>query len=66
MILKQLKEKAMKKIKEDFRILDFSFALPYTYVVLEGPEGKAIGLAMTLPEEIGEYKTSFKSPSLKE
>jgi len=66
MMLKLLKERALKVIEEDFKLVDFSFALPYTYVVIEGERGKAIGLAMTLPEEIGEYKNAFTKPGLRE
>ncbi len=65
-MLKLLKERAMKAIEEEFKLVDFSFALPYTYVVIEGEKGKSIGLAMTLPEEIGEYKNTFTEPSLEE
>lgn len=65
-MLKLLKERAIKAIEEEFKLVDFSFALPYTYVVIEGEKGKSVGLAMTLPEEVGEYKNTFTKPSLEE
>ena len=35
----------------EFKILDFSFALPYSYVLIEKDNKKALGVAMTLLEE---------------
>lgn len=64
MIIDELKEKALSIVDEDLRILDFSFALPYTYVLIGGKKGKALGVAMTLPEEIQVYKSSFEEISV--
>ncbi|NJE84311.1 hypothetical protein E3E23_00415 [Thermococcus sp. CX2] len=64
MLLREIKRKALKLVEEDFRIIDFSFALPYTYVLIEGERGRALGVAMTLPEEVGTYRTSIEEPSL--
>lgn len=64
MLLERIKRKALDLIDEDFRLIDFSFALPYTYVLIEGGKGKSLGVAMTLPEEVGRYRTSIEKPSL--
>jgi len=64
MLLERIKRKALDLIDEDFRLIDFSFALPYTYVLIEGEKGKSLGVAMTLPEEVGRYRTSIEKPSL--
>ncbi|WP_457754440.1 Rossmann-like domain-containing protein [Thermococcus sp.] len=60
MILRKLKKEALRIIDEDFTIVDFSFALPYTYVVIEGKRGKSLGVAMTLPEEIQMYSNEIE------
>ncbi len=64
MLLEKIGKKALASVDEDFRLLDFSFALPYTYVLIEGKRGKALGVAMTLPEEVQRFRTSFEEPSL--
>ncbi|ACJ15788.1 Hypothetical protein TON_0303 [Thermococcus onnurineus NA1] len=64
MLLRKFKKKALKLVDEDFRVLDFSFGLPYTYVLIEGRRGKALGVAMTLPEEVQRYENSIEEPSL--
>jgi len=66
MILRKLKREALQIIDEDFRIVDFSFALPYTYVVIEGKRGKSLGVAMTLPEEIQVYSSEIESIGVEE
>ncbi|ASJ11202.1 hypothetical protein A3L12_07790 [Thermococcus sp. P6] len=63
MLLRKVKQRALKAIGEDFRLVDFSFALPYTYVLIEGRR-RALGVAMTLPEEVGRYRSSIEEPSL--
>ncbi len=60
MIVKELKKKTLKIMDEEFEILDFSFALPYTYVLIEGERGKSLGVAMTLQEEILTNKSEFE------
>ncbi|NJE08666.1 hypothetical protein E3E31_09065 [Thermococcus sp. M39] len=64
MILRKLKKEALQIIDEDFEITDFSFALPYTYVAIEGRKGKALGVAMTLPEEIQVYSSEIEDISV--
>ena len=64
MLLAKLKKKTLGLIDEDFRLVDFSFGLPYTYVLIEGKMGKALGVAMTLPEEIGRFDNSIEEPTL--
>ncbi|WP_457613938.1 Rossmann-like domain-containing protein [Methanocaldococcus sp.] len=54
MIIEQIKERALNLLSEkekNFRIIDFSFALPYSYVLIESNGKKALGVAMTLLEE---------------
>ncbi|NJE75467.1 Rossmann-like domain-containing protein [Thermococcus sp. ES12] len=64
MLLTELKKRALRLIDEDLRVLDFSFGLPYTYVLVEGERGKALGVAMTLPEEIQRYDNSIDETSV--
>ena len=64
MLLRVIKRRALDTIDEDFRLIDFSFALPYSYVLIEGSRGPALGVAMTLPEEVGRYRNSISEPSL--
>ncbi|ASJ01153.1 Rossmann-like domain-containing protein [Thermococcus gorgonarius] len=64
MLLSGIKKKALK-LAEGLELVDFGFALPYTWVLAEGPEGKALGVAMTLPEEVQRYRNSISDPSLK-
>ncbi|WP_297074251.1 DUF364 domain-containing protein [Thermococcus sp.] len=63
MLLSEIKKRALKLI-DDLELVDFGFALPYTWVLLKGPEGKALGVAMTLPEEVQRYRNSIGEPSL--
>ncbi len=53
-------------LTENFRIVDFSFALPYTYVLIEGKRGKSLGVAMSLVEDVVDYDVSFKDVSVEE
>ncbi|ASJ04131.1 Rossmann-like domain-containing protein [Thermococcus barossii] len=64
MLLNKLKKRALRLIDEDLRVLDFSFGLPYTYMLVEGERGKALGVAMTLPEEIQRYDNSIDETSV--
>jgi len=63
MLLTGIKKKALK-LADGLELVDFGFALPYTWVLLKGPEGKALGVAMTLPEEVQRYRNSVSEPSL--
>ena len=63
MLLSGIKERALELV-EGLELVDFGFALPYTWVLVEGNEGKALGVAMTLPEEIQRYTNSVIEPSL--
>ncbi|NJE25561.1 hypothetical protein E3E22_02775 [Thermococcus sp. MV5] len=65
MLLKKFKKEALKFAK-GLELVDFSFGLPYTYVLVEGENGRALGVAMTLPEEIQRYENSIGEPSLEE
>ncbi|WP_064496515.1 Rossmann-like domain-containing protein [Methanocaldococcus jannaschii] len=54
MIIEEIKERALNLLsekEEDFKVIDFSFALPYSYVLIESNGKKALGVAMTLLEE---------------
>ncbi len=53
-------------LSEDFKIVDFSFALPYTYVLIEGKRGKSLGVAMSLIEDLVDYDVNFKEVSVNE
>ena len=64
MLLTGIKKKALK-LADGLELVDFGFALPYTWVLVEGPEGKALGVAMTLPEEVQRYRNSIDEPSLR-
>ena len=64
MLLSRIKKKALR-LADNLELVDFGFALPYTWVLVEGPEGKALGVAMTLPEEVQRYRNSITEPSLK-
>jgi len=64
MLLSKVKKRALKLV-DDLNLVDFGFALPYTWVLVEGSEGKALGVAMTLPEEIQRYTNSINKPSLR-
>ncbi len=63
MLISEIKKKALK-LADGLELVDFGFALPYTWVLAEGPEGKALGVAMTLPEEVQRYTNSISEPSL--
>jgi uncharacterized protein (DUF4213/DUF364 family) len=63
MLLSEIKKKALE-LADGLELLDFGFALPYTWVLAEGPEGKALGVAMTLPEEVQRYTNSISEPSI--
>ncbi|AHL22494.1 Rossmann-like domain-containing protein [Thermococcus nautili] len=63
MLLGRIKREALKLTK-GLRLVDFGFALPYTWVLVQGPEGRALGVAMTLPEEVQRYRNSVTEPSL--
>lgn len=65
MLLRKFKREALKLAK-GLELIDFSFGLPYTYVLVEGEKSKALGVAMTLPEEIQRYENSIEEPSLEE
>ena len=64
MLLSKIKKKALK-LADALELVDFGFALPYTWVLVKGPEGRALGVAMTLPEEVQRYTNSIGEPSLK-
>ncbi|WP_297068305.1 Rossmann-like domain-containing protein, partial [Thermococcus sp.] len=64
MLLTHIKTKALR-FAEGLELVDFGFALPYTWVLTEGPEGRALGVAMTLPEEVQRYRNSIAEPSIK-
>ena len=63
MLLSRIKEEALKLV-DCLELVDFGFALPYTWVLVEGEMGKALGVAMTLPEEVQRYTNSISEPSL--
>lgn len=63
MLLGRIKQEAMK-LADGLELVDFGFALPYTWILVGGEEGKALGVAMTLPEEIQQYNNSISEPSL--
>ena len=54
MIIEDIKRRSLNLLNEredDFKVVDFSFALPYSYVLVESNGKKALGVAMTLLEE---------------
>ncbi|WP_048147988.1 Rossmann-like domain-containing protein [Palaeococcus ferrophilus] len=63
MLLSEIKRKALE-LSDGLKLLDFGFGLPYTWILAEGPDGKALGVAMTLPEEIQRYRNSIDEPSI--
>ncbi|GAB6135051.1 Rossmann-like domain-containing protein [Thermococcus prieurii] len=63
MLLGKIKREALR-LANGLELVDFGFALPYTWVLVEGPEGRALGVAMTLPEEVQRYRNSITEPSL--
>jgi len=63
MLLSEIKKKALE-LTDGLELVDFGFALPYTWVLVEGEKEKALGVAMTLPEEVQRYTNSISEPSL--
>ena len=65
MILDKIKEKAIEYAK-GLSIADFAFALPYSYVIVSGRDKDkyAMGVSMTLSEEVQKYQNSIKEISL--
>jgi len=63
MLLRRVKGEALE-LTDELELLDFGFALPYTWVLVEGEKGKALGVAMTLPEEVQRYTNSIIEPSI--
>ncbi|NJE00261.1 hypothetical protein E3E26_10820 [Thermococcus sp. LS1] len=63
MLLGEIKRKTLP-LTDGLELVDFGFALPYTWVLVEGPEGRALGVAMTLPEEVQRYTNSVTEPSI--
>jgi len=63
MLLREIGKRALSLARE-VELLDFGFALPYTWVLVEGENGRALGVAMTLPEEVQRYTNSIGEPSL--
>ena len=61
--MRRIKREALK-LTDGLELVDFGFALPYTWVLVEGERGKALGVAMTLPEEIQRYTNSIGEPSI--
>ena len=60
MILKIIKER-IKKLSKGFLIEDFSFGLPYSYVIVKKDSKYSIGVAMTIPDEVQRYENSFQA-----
>ncbi len=65
MILKELENEAAA-LAENLEIVDYSFALPYTYVVLKGAHGISIGVVATPTEEIRRFENNAKEPCIEE
>ncbi|NPA48284.1 MAG: hypothetical protein GXO14_06555 [Thermococci archaeon] len=66
MILRTVKERALRMLDVDgeLELVDFSFALPYTWVLVRGSRGRSLGVAMTLPEEVQTYGNSIEEPTV--
>ncbi|NJF24465.1 Rossmann-like domain-containing protein [Thermococcus sp. Bubb.Bath] len=62
-LLSKIKKKALR-LAEGLELVDFSFGLPYTWALLKGGGKRALGVSMTLPEEIQVYRNSVEEPSL--
>ncbi len=45
---------------EELKLNDYCVCFPYTYVIVEGPKGKSMGVALTLFEEFGDIE--FRQP----
>jgi hypothetical protein len=63
LLLDRIKRKALE-LADGMELVDFGFALPYTWVLVRGHRGKALGVAMTLPEEVQRYRNSISEPSV--
>ena len=63
MLMKVIKHRALE-LSSGLKLVDFGFALPYTWILVEGERGRALGVAMTLPEEIQRYTNSIGEPSI--
>ncbi len=59
MVLKIIKER-VENLSRDFTIEDFSFGLPYSYVIVKKDRKCSMGVAMTMPDEIQRYENSFQ------
>ncbi len=65
MFISSVKRKVLK-LSQGLELVDFSLGLPYTWVVVRDNDGKpALGVAMTLPEEIGRYDNPIEDVTLK-
>lgn len=64
MILEEIGRRTLRLIKEELKIIDYSFAIPYTYVMIEGKDKKSIGVAVTLMEEIHSFENNAPNVSL--
>jgi len=60
MILKTIK-KQIEELSGDFAIEDFSFGLPYSYVIVKKGSKYSMGVAMTIPEEVQHYKNNLQN-----
>ena len=57
MILDDMIKKTMKTIENmEFILLDIGVSYPYTYSIIKGEKGIALGLCMTLANEISSYE----------
>jgi len=66
MIVEKIKSRIYNLLDEDLKVVDFSFALPFSYVLVEGERGRSLGVAMSLVEEIRVYDSEFKSADVYE
>ncbi len=64
MLLDKIK-KEIPKYAEGLKLVDFAFALPYSYAIVEGKKGRAMGVAMMLPEEVQTYDSNFEDLTVK-
>ncbi|AEH25018.1 Rossmann-like domain-containing protein [Pyrococcus yayanosii] len=64
MFIGSIKRKVLK-LSRGLELADFSFGLPYTWVLVRDDSGKsALGVAMTLSEEVGRYESSLEEITL--
>lgn len=57
MILDNIVEHTLKTLEETvLELIDIGIAYPYTYSIIKGREGVAIGLCMTMVGDIGDYE----------